>query len=239
MELINFVMLQTTSNQFITGRMSTILAVSILVSVSAVASPEEPTALFLTWQQDPTSTMTIDWHTMPGDQAVPMVRYKKKKSSDWKFAPASQHPFPHSERRIHRTELIGLQPGTYYRFRVGEFEREYKFRTMPTDLSDPVRFVTGGDTDYQQHQMSAVAMQYDPDFILWGGDLSYANGVVYIGDGCWGVSPYDREIGRDEWYISEFAAERNGIVVTLHGAHQHFLMVGEHGKILDEYPETP
>jgi acid phosphatase type 7 len=27
--------------------------------------------------------------------------------------------------------------------------------------------------------------------------------------------------------------------VTLHGPHQHFLMINETGKIIDEYPETP
>ncbi|MFC4874161.1 fibronectin type III domain-containing protein [Negadavirga shengliensis] len=70
----------------------------------------EPAGLLLTWQQDPTTTMTIDWHTAPGDQAEPALYYKAMNESEWRKAAASQHPFPYSERTINRTELTELDP---------------------------------------------------------------------------------------------------------------------------------
>ena len=137
----------------------------------------EPVGLFLTWQQDPTTTMTIDWHTEPDDVAESVLYYKKKGSDEWYSLPASQHRFPYSDRTIHRVELTGLEPASYYRFRTGEFERVLKFRTMPREIYRPLRFAAGGDTSHGERfrEMNLVAMQYDLDFIVWGGDMAYAD----------------------------------------------------------------
>jgi len=69
----------------------------------------------------------------------------------------------------------------------------------------------------------------------------HPGGVVYVGDGAWGVST--REIGRSHreatWYLDQGHADRHFILVTLHGAQQHLLVVNEDGQIIDEYPATP
>jgi len=66
-------------------------------------------------------------------------------------------------------------------------------------------------------------------------------GVVYAGDGAWGVST--REIGRSHreaaWYLDEGHADRHFILVTLQGTAQHLLVVNEEGQVIDEYPATP
>jgi len=140
----------------------------------------EPAGIILTWQQDPTTTMTIDWHTIPDDAAEPVLRYKQIGTEQWEEVEASQHAFPYSDRTIHRVELTGLHPGSSYRFRMGEFNRKYKFNTMPTHIDDqPVRFAAGGDVRHSQEMMertNRAVMDYDPDFIAWGGDLAYCNG---------------------------------------------------------------
>ncbi len=47
-----------------------LIAIFIVGVAGLQAQPEfDPAAIFLTWQQDPTSTMTIDWHTTP-DQPI-------------------------------------------------------------------------------------------------------------------------------------------------------------------------
>ncbi len=81
---------------------------------------------------------------------------------------------------LHRIELTGLEPDTEYRFRPGDSDRELGFRTMPAELDRPIRLAVGGDTRHQQRWMertNRVAMQYEPDMILWGGDLAYADGL--------------------------------------------------------------
>ncbi len=78
-----------------------------------------------------------------------------------------------------RVELTGLEPGTAYRFQVEGYDRDYGFRTMPGNLTRPLRIALGGDTRHRQEWMertNRAAMQYRPDLIVWGGDFAYADG---------------------------------------------------------------
>jgi hypothetical protein len=156
--------------------LTTMVAPSI---AKALGDKLEPAAIFLTWQQDPTRTMTIDWHTEPGDEAISVVYYRLEAEMEWQHASADPFAFPFSDRTIYRKELTGLEPGSIYQFRVGEFERVYSFRTMPEDIYTPLRFAAGGDTSYgeQFRKTNRAVMQYDLDFIVIGGDLAYANGM--------------------------------------------------------------
>ncbi|TVQ74191.1 MAG: metallophosphoesterase family protein [Balneolaceae bacterium] len=138
----------------------------------------EVLGLVLTWQQDPTSTMTIDWHTQDHDQAV-TLEYKKVGGDEWMTASGEKSPFPFSDRIINRVELTGLQAGTEYRFRFHEESAYRKFRTMPENAIRPIRFAAGGDVRHTRHMMELTnrqAASYKPDFIVWGGDLAYADG---------------------------------------------------------------
>jgi acid phosphatase type 7 len=122
--------------------------------------------------------MTIDWHTVLEDPPGILV-YRQTGETDWTRVAADSFPFPFSERTIHRVELTGLDPATTYQFRFWPDPTEYSFRTMPVDASRPVRFVAGGDTRHRQdwmEQANRQAMRHDPDFIVWGGDLAYADG---------------------------------------------------------------
>lgn len=144
----------------------------------------EPPGMLLTWQRDPTTTMTIDWQTNPHifPQAVPdgTLRYKKVGSDSWNQVQAEPRVFPFSERTVYRVELTGLEPDTEYRFQVNPFTRKYKFRTMPESVEDePLVFAAGGDTRHRQEwmeRMNRVAMEYDPAFVVWGGDMAYEDG---------------------------------------------------------------
>src|SRR3954454_7855440 len=91
----------------------------------------EPTALFLTWQRDPTTTMTIQWVGLEADAAKRPVWYAKKGSQKWHKKGYSSRRFPASDDWILRAELTSLDPGTDYVFRVGTDSAEQCFRTMP------------------------------------------------------------------------------------------------------------
>jgi acid phosphatase type 7 len=162
-------------------------------------NPVDPVGILLTWQQDPTTTMTIDWHT-PGPVAAPVLQYREDGAGAWRTAAAESHAFPFSDRFIHRTELSGLRPAAEYEFRFGEGSRVYRFRTMPTTSARPIRFAAGGDIRHTQEMMEQTNRQvlpYDVDFILWGGDLAYADG---------------REDRAYRWY-SFFEAIKNTLVM--------------------------
>lgn len=142
--------------------------------------PAEPLGIYLTWQGDPLTTMTVDWHTLAAEGYAPVLEFREQGRRTWTRAAGASVPFPHSDRTVHRIELASLKPATNYEFRFSRQSRVYSFRTMPADLSRPIRFATGGDTRVQQDWMENVnrqAMQYDLDFIVWGGDLAYCNGA--------------------------------------------------------------
>jgi hypothetical protein len=137
----------------------------------------EPVGLFLTWREDPSTTMVVDWHTV-GETGEAVLQYRRAGSAAaWSSRVAHTTPFPHSPRSIHRVELTGLAPDATYEFRMGAGSRSYLFRTMPRETTRPIRFIAAGDTQHEQEWMEATGRQvtpYDPDFIMLGGDLSYA-----------------------------------------------------------------
>ncbi|MFA9480071.1 sugar-binding domain-containing protein [Phycisphaerales bacterium AB-hyl4] len=146
----------------------------------AVAS-ERPAGLLLTWQQDPTSTMTIDWHIDPerGHAASPTLRFAQAGTDTWSQREAKQIAFPYSDRVVYRIELTDLAADTDYYFHVGDFDRRYMFRTMPRTLDQPLVFATAGDTRHANdwtRLMRHVLDEHDPAFVVWAwGKAFYGN----------------------------------------------------------------
>ncbi len=138
----------------------------------------EPGALFLTWQQDPTTTMTIQWIGLDNEVADRPIWYSKAGSNQWRQRPAKLLPFPLTHRKIARTELTGLEPDTDYVFRVGLDSAEQRFRTMPKKATSAIHFVSGGDAGVGPHTIASnkVAAAQSPQFVVLGGDLAYENG---------------------------------------------------------------
>jgi len=71
------------------------------------------------------------------------------------------------------------------------------------------------------------------------GESIAQDGVVYLGDGCWGVGERDVHDPDETWYLRRAESRRHVIIGTIQGTHQHFLVVDREGDILDEYPATP
>jgi len=192
----------------------------------------DPVALFLTWQSDPTTTMTIDWHVLESEDRT-FLEYRKLQGSWNGPLEATVIDFPYSERTIHRVELIGLEPGSVYEFRFGESSKIYNFRTMPSDLSSPVRVAVGGDTMHRQRWMektSQQAMKHDIDFVLILGDLAYADAL-----------PPEQQRHRDpqtpraenQWY-SFFEAYKNTLISDDYRVVPMVVTIGNH-EVLGGY----
>ncbi|HEV3025465.1 MAG TPA: metallophosphoesterase family protein, partial [Pirellulales bacterium] len=138
----------------------------------------EPLAVFLTWQRDPTTTMTVHWIGSRDDGAKRPIWFSKEGSLQWQSAASAARAFPLSDHQIYRTELSGLEPGGHYRFRIGADGAERRFRTMPARATDTIEFVSGGDAGIGEaaEHTNAVAAAQDPMFAVIGGDLAYENG---------------------------------------------------------------
>lgn len=136
-----------------------------------------PETLFLTWQEDPTTTMTVQW-VGPVTAADTSVQYATVDSPIWQIASTVLKPYPNTDLKVHRCHIRGLRPGTEYQFQIGGVEPTLRFRTMPAKATNTIQFVTGGDagTDVHAINTNVLAAKQEPYFALIMGDLAYDNG---------------------------------------------------------------
>lgn len=167
-------------------------AVHVLLVVAVTAAFSGCTTfsdrVCLTWQGDPSTTMTVNFQSEPTD-AVPVVYYDTEDHGTdlaaYRFkAEGTTSTIAAFDigRTIHTVELTALEPDTAYFFVAGiegeQFAKPAKFRTMPDDDS-AIRFIVGGDMGIfpRTRRLMREAAKHEPRFALIGGDLAYANGV--------------------------------------------------------------
>lgn len=165
----------------------------------------DPKAILLTWQQDPTTTMTIDWHTPEDEEQDPALDYRPTESDEWQRVTGITHSFEDEDpnttygRDIQRIELLDLEPSTDYEFRVGN-DPIWSFRTMPKQLDEPLTFASGGDTGHGRpfDEMLSVIVDRDPEFLTICGDFPIADG--------------GRQSGPDRRWMSWFESVKEGLI---------------------------
>jgi acid phosphatase type 7 len=158
-------------------KLVTLLSVFFLISFPAFTQ-DEPLGILLTWTEDPTTTISIDWHN---NNAKPeLLAFRKKGNRRWKTVKSDIHAFPFSERNVHRVALKKLNPSTTYQIRFGDFDKVYHFKTMPATLaSEPLKIAIGGDTMHEKDMLEKTNRQVaeqNPHFLIIGGDMAYENG---------------------------------------------------------------
>ena len=118
-------------------------------------SSARPDQIMLTWQDDPGTSMTIQWRSSP-DHKTGAVRFKKATDDKYLTVPAQsiimEDRMLQNDRYIRRftVGLTGLTTDTQYIYQVGHPEAEIWseetiFRTAPP-ASSPFTFVWFGDT---------------------------------------------------------------------------------------------
>ena len=149
-------------------------------STSYADSPDKyPFPLvYLTWQQDPTTTMTIHWISKK-EKGLSSIQFKEINSKEWKEEIGTHRSFPQKDDLlIHTLEINDLSPNTAYQFYIKGFATVYKFRTAPTLIeNEPLSFVVGGDMYHSKlkdfKRMNESAAKLNPLFAVAGGDLAY------------------------------------------------------------------
>src|SRR5258708_5854893 len=138
----------------------------------------QPSTLFLTWQRDPTTTMTVQWVGTAGETADTNVYYTPLADGGWENKATTAKPYPLTDFKVFRAELTGLSPSTDYQFKIGKRSPTYLFRTMPAKATDTIHFISGGDCGVNPHTVAnnIQAARQDPMFAIVGGDLGYDNG---------------------------------------------------------------
>ena len=150
----------------------------VISPVPANLTPQD--TLFLTWQRDPTTTITVQWvGPEKADLGTASVA-PFDPNAEWTTAKVATKPFGNTEIKVHRAEFTGLTPGTEYLLQIGAGGgRPHHFRTMPAKATDTFTWVSGGDCGTGPHAVgtNVIAARQEPNFALIGGDLAYDNGT--------------------------------------------------------------
>lgn len=214
-----------------------------LLPFSQAVALYEPVAVYLTWQRNPESTMTISWIT-DKNNLNNTIEYQREGYSSWQKSQGAYTPLPQNEPYLlHAIELTNLVPNTTYSFRPGPDSKTYKFRTMPDTLKNEVRFVAGGDmyhdTVERLSEMNRQAAKTNPMFVLVGGDIAYAAGrKIPIAPG-WFRPWVDKVVGQkiDRWLTWLQAWTRD--MVTPEGCLIPILPVLGNHDVTGGFDETP
>lgn len=180
--------------------------------------------IYLSWYSDPSTSMTIQWHTpeeMPQD-----TLYLQNDKEKWEPIQASHNLF--NSLAIHAVNLENLHPDTEYLFQIGDDSNVYKFRTAPDSLEKPLRFIIGGDafqTTKLFRKMNETIAKLDPLFCVIGGDIAYAINA----------NPFRLKSAAFKRWIS-FLTEWKETMITSDGRMIPFLLAaGNHDLSSDNY----
>ncbi|MBI3850508.1 MAG: fibronectin type III domain-containing protein [Verrucomicrobia bacterium] len=156
---------------------------------SACSVQAAPRHVYLTWQNDTSTTITVNYQTMEEADVSEVhcdTRSRNGKIEAYKFhATGTRHKIEGLQdgRTIHWVELTQLKPGTTYYFVAGDakngFTAERKFQTIP-DGTQKLRFVDGGDmgTGPALQPLLRQAALQEPNFAVVGGDIAYAGDLL-------------------------------------------------------------
>lgn len=139
---------------------------------------QDPKVLYLTWRDDPATTMMVLWHT-DGSEAPSTIYYKALGEDSWQQDKATAQRLDHSSLHVHQVELTGLKADTNYLFQL-EGGEEHRFRTLPATLDRPLKVAIGGDAYYTpeiNEKMNLEVASRDPDFVIMAGDIAYTEGL--------------------------------------------------------------
>lgn len=167
---------------FLKQEMFFVILTTIIPLITGCAYPS--THVYLTWQDDPHTTITINTHTT--DKVYPVeVMYKPTSVGSENELIAEgvvkQLSIVNPPRTITVFHLTNLSPGTTYTFKMknnnSTYSKTFKFKTIPKD-GTPLRFIVGGDMGILPSvpKLLQQAKKFSPLFVVIGGDIAYANG---------------------------------------------------------------
>ncbi len=207
----------------------------------------DPVALYLTWQREPETTMTINWVT-DLDSKNDLVEYRRSEKEKWSQITGEHRRLPeNTPYLLHRVEITALHPNTIYEFRVGNSAIIHKFHTMPADLTHPIRFVAGGDMYHDGldllHETNRQAAITAPMFALVGGDIAYASDKLLEFLPNWMHPLIDHFIRQKfdrwlEWLIAwkEDMIRPDGCLIPMLPAIGNHDTIGRYGQTPDQSP---
>ncbi len=189
-------------------------------------SAQEPDVLFLTWVDQPSQSIVIQWHS--NKSGMQGISYQKKGDNQWILAQGEVKKLHQANVFLYSLRIKDLSEDSQYLFK---FEKKvYGFQTLPKDLGKrPIRFVIAGDA-YQDaklfRSMNEQIVKKNPDFIVIGGDIAYAE------------RPFRSRPGKIQRWESFFKLIKKQLMTTDDRIIPIVPVVGNHDVAAGENPQT-
>ncbi|MGF1587151.1 MAG: fibronectin type III domain-containing protein [Bacteroidales bacterium] len=157
------------------------LFIFLTISVSGQVAGDnlKPRQVVLTWQSDPSTSMTITWRTdeRGENHSLRYAELQDGPNRQWKALEAETFTFEETSAWLHTAELNDLKPGRKYSVIIDHPTHPdlFNFQTMPDNENRrELVFLAGGDSrsrrDVRQ-EMNELAILENPDFIIFDGDF--------------------------------------------------------------------
>ncbi len=198
---------------------SIIISTSCQQTVKQLASSDK---YRLVWNDDPTTTITIAWNQIDGENPVVLydtIDYGRK---DWKYK-SQQKPQQIKEKygmENHFAKLANLESDKNYYFIIKDntgVSARFWFKTAP-NKPKTFSYIVGGDTKSRGASLEAgrasnrLVAKLRPLFVLFPGDYTSGNGT----------SSKDWQLWLDDW--SELTTTSDGRmipIIPIHGNHEN------------------
>ncbi len=130
----------------------------------------EPSALYLSWEQDPTTSIAIQWHS----ESEEPLSFSGPDDNWYETNPSTKTI---ENVNVHTIRLKDLTPDTDYSFVIGD-SKLYRFRTAPKTLAKTFRLVFANDiyaSPKAFRRLSKMIMQHAPHVaVLIGEPLGHS-----------------------------------------------------------------
>ena len=153
----------------------------LFCACSFLVFAKAPSIFYLTWVEDPTTSMVIQWHLKGKTVPESTLWYKAEGESQWQSAISKYLKLSGSDTYVHSVLLSALMPATEYLFRFDLSDTIYRFRTLSGDLEKPLRIAIGGDVYLSKElakKMNRRVVRADPDLVVVGGDIAYSESAL-------------------------------------------------------------
>lgn len=104
-----------------------------------------------------------------------------------------------------------------------------KVSKMIRETWTPIFETHGLNTAFENHDHA-----YKRTHPIFQGKIDASRGVLYMGDGAWGVkNPRTPKSPADLWYLAKTKGQRHFILVILYGTKRHYMAIDPEGAVFD------
>lgn len=155
----------------------------------------------------------------------------------WLLDSGHTHPIDGEQKKWLEKTLESHQE-TPHKFAIYHVPAYPSVRKFTNKRSTPIR--AHWCPLFEKYRISAAFEHHDHAYkrshLIADGEVNNEKGILYLGDGAWGVKkPRKPKSSKQRWYLAKTAPKQHFILVTLYGKSSHFMAIDNKGEPFDHF----